>query len=262
MNENQTTSQSLAWKRGFQVLLFAIFAVSITGFFVGLHQTRQASQPAENSWQIPPQQEPVNKSKGAVPIVVDYKELPKSKIGPNRNWQSSFTRLETASPKPPKKAPAEVEIKKALKERADRRAFLGAPPVIPHPITELSSTSCMVCHEKGLVIDNKITPKISHPFYANCTQCHIAVGGKEEPTFLVANSFKGLKTPAKGERSFPKAPPLIPHPTLNSSDCLSCHGPTGTAAFQTTHPERQSCFQCHLKGSPLDRPAFLTSKSE
>ena len=49
------------------------------------------------------------------------------------------------------------------------RAFIGAPPVIPHPTT--MRTKCLACHGQfGLPAIR--TP---HPERVNCRQCHVTI---------------------------------------------------------------------------------------
>jgi cytochrome c-type protein NapB len=155
---------------------------------------------------------------------------------------------------------------RARDQRAGRRAFDGAPPVVPHPITQDSSVACLVCHGAGLEVKDKFASKISHSLYASCTQCHvpgagIGLAGVDaallEP--LAENQFAPATPPLRGNRAWPQAPPTIPHGTRMRSDCLSCHGPRGLFALRTPHPERQACVQCHAPSADLDQHNFLSS---
>ena len=58
----------------------------------------------------------------------------------------------------PTKAPTEAQIRKARAERAKRRAFDGAPPVIPHGVRQRTSASCLACHRKGALVNGKLAP--------------------------------------------------------------------------------------------------------
>jgi cytochrome c-type protein NapB len=37
---------------------------------------------------------------------------------------------------------------------------------------------------------------------------------------------------------------------------MSCHGPNGLFGLRTPHPDRQSCFQCHVPEAGLDQRNF------
>ena len=148
----------------------------------------------------------------------------------------------------------------AVAARAQRRAFDGAPPAIPHDIDQLGRPDCLACHQTGLVIAGRIAPAISHPPYASCTQCHVVArdprgfGGEVPPP---ANGFVGLASPGPGARAWPDAPPTMPHSTWMRSACASCHGVTGLPGIRTTHPQRQSCLQCHAPSAVLDQRSLV-----
>jgi nitrate reductase (cytochrome), electron transfer subunit len=152
----------------------------------------------------------------------------------------------------------------ALAERAGRRAYDGAPPVVPHPVAQQSAAACLACHGPGLVVKDKVASKMSHPLHSNCTQCHVPAAGPQIPVTdpllrvpLAENVFAGSEAPLKGSRAWPQAPPTVPHSTFMRSDCLSCHGPQGLFGLRTPHPERQSCLQCHAPGAGLDQRDFF-----
>lgn len=140
----------------------------------------------------------------------------------------------------------------ALAERAEFRAFFGAPPVIPHEIAEFDSEAvCLTCH--GADAD-EAAPKIPHAHLASCTQCHVVA---ELELFteldLPPNSFAGLAEPVSGRRACRGAPPVIPHSIHMRERCLGCHGSGGRAGMQSSHPERQSCLQCHATTAALNQ---------
>ena len=261
MSEANTASNGSIWNRSLPILLTILLAASFTGYFVGLRETRKATQVAEPDWQQPGNSEQET-TKSSVPRVVSYAKLPKTNLGPNRDWHGRTASLKFPMNPPPKKPADDAAILAALKQRAEIRAFDGAPPAIPHPITQMSSTSCMVCHERGALVNGKTARKMSHPFYASCTQCHVDISGKESGTLMVKNAFTGLKSVRKGQCAFPGAPPEIPHPTFMRNDCLSCHGPTGMAALQSTLPQQRACFQCHVQSNSLEQPSFFTKMRE
>lgn len=136
----------------------------------------------------------------------------------------------------------------SIMQRSLRRAYLGAPPVIPHSILDqTSSDDCMVCHHKGLNSGQLVTPPIPHPYLTNCTQCHVEMKATNAmASYLSDNTFDGLDIPMSGTRAWEGAPPTIPHPLWMRDNCLSCHGETARPGLETTHPWRQSCTQCHV----------------
>lgn len=156
----------------------------------------------------------------------------------------------TASAKPAKSAAA---------DRALRRAFDGAPPVIPHAPMGANCTSCH--NERGVEVPGVgFAPPSPHEAtsgmsaMSRCQQCHVFRNEKAE---FVTNSFAGLlQDLRKGERLYPGAPPVVPHPTFMRENCLACHsGPAAREEIRCSHPERSRCLQCHA--SPGDAPAFV-----
>jgi cytochrome c-type protein NapB len=155
----------------------------------------------------------------------------------------------------PATPPSPAEKRMALAERATRRAFAGAPPVVPHPVdARRGDAACTACHGDGLALGVQAAPRMSHAFMASCTQCHVERHASElTPREAIRSGFTRLDEPEGGERAWPGAPPVIPHGTRMRSDCLSCHGPLGREALRTTHPERASCTQCHAPSAALDQ---------
>lgn len=157
----------------------------------------------------------------------------------------------------------------ALRRRSERRAYDGAPPVIPHPIDQGAYPNCASCHERGMRIGDRVAPMMSHPRYENCYQCHVVSArpmpgpalSEQSPPFL-DNSFVGmlpasLRAPNATEstvlrRWWAGAPPLTPHPTLMRARCESCHGVL-SAGIRSTHPWRQNCLQCHGVSAALNQ---------
>ena len=147
-----------------------------------------------------------------------------------------------------------AEKRYALAMRQKNRAFNGAPPIIPHPISEMSAESCVACHSQGSQTETLRIPRMSHPFLSNCTQCHVGTASPDMPNAMViANHFVGLLAPEGGPRAFAGAPPQMPHASWMRVDCLSCHGQTGYRGLQTTHPWRQNCQQCHAPSSTFEQ---------
>jgi len=144
----------------------------------------------------------------------------------------------------------------SLDARAQRRAYSGTPPVVPHPIDQMSSSSCLLCHAEGLRIGDATAPMIPHEAFSSCTQCH-AEGARKSPGLLSPSAFVGEPEPTHGDRAWQGAPPVIPHSTLMRSTCLSCHGPSGRPGMRTSHPQRNNCIQCHARSAQLNQiPTF------
>lgn len=202
-----------------------------------------------------------------VPGAVAYSKVDWLKEGPNANWQNHLSNL--IQPKPDVSSFTNVtaaERALALQQRAVRRAYDGAPPVVPHPVAQDSSAACLACHGPGFTIKDKVASKISHAHYTSCTQCHVPSVGPQIPTgeivlreHIAGNQFVGLTAPTKGSRAWPGAPPTTPHPTLMRSECMSCHGPQGLFGLRTPHPSRQACVQCHAPNAGLDQRVFAAT---
>ncbi|UJR84144.1 hypothetical protein [Sandaracinus amylolyticus] len=159
---------------------------------------------------------------------------------------------------------SEAERIAALEGRAAMRACDGAPPRIPHAITQLETRNCVSCHAEGVRVGPQVAPAMSHAAYTSCTQCHVVdeapMPGAEralETGPPIATTFVGLASAERGERAWDGAPPQIPHPTRMRERCESCHG-TLAEGLRTTHPWRQSCTQCHAPSAAFDQAPTTT----
>lgn len=149
---------------------------------------------------------------------------------------------------------------RSMEERAELRAFEGAPPVIPHTIADMNIQTCRACHAEGLVAGGLTARMASHAHLANCTQCHVeqvaAPWGEAE---VPANTFVGFRTAGYGgTRAWTGAPPVIPHPVFMRTNCVSCHGEHGYDGWRPDHLSRINCVQCHAPAAEFDQlsPAF------
>ncbi len=134
--------------------------------------------------------------------------------------------------------------------RAARRAYDGAPPVIPH---QNFDSTCTACHNlQGMhVPDVGYAPPSPHEgtmgmsALSRCRQCHVSSTTAER---FVANLFQPLRQDLrKGERLNAWAPPTIPHKIFMRENCVACHtGPAAREPIRTAHPERTRCRQCHV----------------
>jgi cytochrome c-type protein NapB len=193
---------------------------------------------------------------------LSYDELRQQNTGPNRDFRSLISEL-VPHHDPILEVP-DPEVKRAaLATWEARRAYNGAPPVVPHPIAQQSSAACLACHGPGLRVGDLTASRVPHATMTSCTQCHVeqVFQGTIEPAEPVVNGFKGLPAPFEGPRAGPGAPPLVPHSTLMRTECLSCHGPSAPAGLQTTHPERLACLQCHAPSAELNQHARVEEQS-
>ncbi len=194
---------------------------------------------------------------GNVLAAPSYREVDSRMVGPNRQWISTFDSLKQDRPSlfdPVVRTAAMKDA--ALRDRLRTRAFEGAPPVVPHRIEHQSASSCLVCHQNGLKLGDRIATRISHPHYTNCLQCHVEQVGSLPSTVVVhspsghvepiTNTFAGLVRLGPGDRAMPHAPPMIPHTTQMRNDCASCHGLVARPGLRTTHPWLNNCTQCHV----------------
>ena len=238
-----------------ELALAVALTIALVGFFVGV------SDPAEPVLSF--SEASAASATDGTGLAPTYSELPALRRGPNADWSSDLDSL----------APTELLVEgpstdddarqAAVATRSERRAFDGAPPTIPHRIDEGEPPNCLVCHERGATVGDRVASIMSHEPLTNCVQCHSpgdAVAGRDfeggQP--LASNSFAGLAIPIRGERIWDGAPPAIPHTTHMRENCVSCHGPAGREPLQTPHMDRQSCNQCHAQSATLDRrPGFL-----
>lgn len=259
MPNDVDTPETPVTTRATQLFLVAVIGLAFVGFVVGLRQGVPSHQPPD--FEIPPGPERFAEAVPAVP----YAEFDRRFHGPNANWRSILADLQ--QPEIDLFAPPhfdESQREAVIHARAARRAFDGAPPVVPHPIDQMTATSCLACHGDGLFIGAAYAPRMSHELYTNCTQCHVEHWSTDfAQGWTVATLFVGLESPGRGRRAWPGAPPTIPHPTFMRENCMACHGPTGPDPIRSSHPWQANCLQCHAPSATLeqgvidDSPVFL-----
>ncbi len=185
--------------------------------------------------------------------------------------------------------PRSLEIYRGL------RAYPGAPPRIPHGLTdrEFRENLCNSCHARGGFAPRfgAYTPVTPHPEYTDCLQCHAPdamtvglgipeltpdlvcsqchVDPDQPPPSLVSLDWQPMAWPELGQRAMEGSPHWIPHTLQLREDCMACHGgPSALPEIRTTHPERADCRSCHVPVDeaedvftrPLDRPAASTGE--
>jgi cytochrome c-type protein NapB len=148
------------------------------------------------------------------------------------------------------------QYKTQARLRAERRAYDGAPPVIPHATFNMS---CIACHtDQGMFVPNvgyaPATPHLETPGLSrasNCRQCHVF---RDTEAVWVPSGFEGRPQDLRrGPRMYPHAPPVIPHAVFMREACAACHtGPAAREETRCTHPERLRCAQCHVPGLTSD----------
>lgn len=144
----------------------------------------------------------------------------------------------------------EGAVKTAATLRAARRAYDGAPPVIPHARV---GAECTSCHDaRGMDVEGLgFAPPSPHESTAGlssisrCTQCHVY---RLTDELFASNSFVGFPQDLRsGSRLYEGAPPVMPHPVFMRENCQACHsGPAAREEIRTSHPERENCMQCHV----------------
>lgn len=254
-------------KRSFgPMAAFIVMAIAVVGYFVGLQAPMNVTRPQRVEKPTALRNNPsghvdadrrLNAEAGVIPATT-YRDM--VLVTASRKPRASLIDLKPDGDG----LLVEFEIepgekKDALEARARNRAFNGAPPTIPHPIEQRSSTSCVACHGQGVKTASLRIPRMSHQFLANCLQCHV----ESAPQYAAASSFRqntfvGLPAPQAGPRAYPAAPPQIPHTTWMRSDCMSCHGYAGLHGIRTTHPWRQNCQQCHAPSSELEQTLLVS----
>ncbi|TWT66670.1 diheme cytochrome c precursor [Allorhodopirellula solitaria] len=239
------------------IFLSLVIAVAVIGYFVGigdgvpqpdgyyessLVDAELSRTPADDAKLIP---------------AISYAEIADTPMGPTKSWQTMpqalpdadydlYTQIE----------PSEADKEASSKLRASRRAFNGAPPVIPHPVENTTDAACYACHSGGVKMAGMKPSVMSHQFLGNCVQCHapMAPAPFQDVDADVATNFVGLPAPKQGERAYQGAPPTIPHSQWMRENCNACHGgPNGWAGMESTHPWRTNCTQCHAPSATLDQ---------
>lgn len=213
----------------------------------------------------------VASSSGALPAV-NYSEMRRRETGPTSKWEPSleviptdydFQRCITChDPHTTKVNPSHKDKLESLSTRATRRAYNGAPPIIPHAVERTNDAACYACHGHGALVGERVANRMSHGFLVNCLQCHATPPPKPfaHVEAEVATTFTGLPAPTSGERAFSDAPPVIPHSTWMRERCLSCHGgAAGWPGLEVTHRWRANCLQCHASSAELDQAVAASS---
>jgi cytochrome c-type protein NapB len=242
------------------IVVAIVFTVSLSGFFIGMRQTvRETGQDVEYT-EIHPEE-----THHSVQTAVDYKDIAQAGFGPNSQFKSQLSKLRRSPGSEAYPHPLFATETELRAKRESRRAYDGAPPIVPHPIAQDNAASCLQCHKQATMIGDVIAPGISHPEYTSCTQCHVSSQGlgsrwnTAKFDLHTGNRFAGDYEKKAGLQAYPDAPQTIPHRIHMRQNCISCHGELGTSPIRTPHPERQSCTQCHVPGNSVDQRNFAES---
>ncbi|APQ16761.1 multiheme c-type cytochrome [Maribacter hydrothermalis] len=176
--------------------------------------------------------------------------------------------------------PVDENHQRSLETYYDNRAYVGAPPSIPHPVKEERSfggNTCIQCHQNGGFVAkfNAYAPVTPHPEMVNCRQCHVTKNTTNTFTDVVSaasqsTGFVKVAAPKVGKganNAMPGSPPMMPHTLQMRENCISCHaGPSAPKEIRVSHPERINCRQCHLPITPaqstVDASTFLRQFDE
>jgi cytochrome c-type protein NapB len=147
--------------------------------------------------------------------------------------------------------PAESNRKRTLAVFYARRAYPGAPPIIPHAVEDhpTSGRTCLACHAGGGWVPgfNAYAPVTPHPEQTSCRQCHVP---EETRRVFQPTGWQTVAPPALRRAAMAGSPPPIPHSLPMRENCLACHaGPGAVDELRTSHPERAGCRQCHALGA-------------
>lgn len=149
--------------------------------------------------------------------------------------------------------PIDENHQRSLSDYYKNRAFHGAPPSIPHPVTNersMGENTCLKCHQNGGFVEKfkAYAPVAPHPEMINCRQCHVP---QHTEQLFKGTDFYKAEAPKVGVNNVLEgSPPVIPHQIQMHENCLSCHaGPGVPKEIRVTHPERINCRQCHVSNN-------------
>lgn len=246
------------------VFLSFVIAFAVVGFFVGIGNGVPKSSGLNETSLGDRALHPAAASDAKLIPAVSYAEIASTPMGPTKPWQATPQVL----PKSDydlyaKIKPNEIEKEASLHLRSSRRAFNGAPPIIPHPVENTTDAACYACHANGVKLAGLKASVMSHQFLGNCLQCHAPMAPTpfQNVDASVETSFVGLPAPKWGKRAHQGAPPTIPHSQWMRENCHACHGgPNGWAGMESTHPWRTNCTQCHAPSATLDQAIPVESE--
>lgn len=252
-------------RRVVAMLLTGVIGLAMVGFVVGINQRVPRQDDSPDALHPQESTNAVVESSVAMPAA-RYSEMRRMENGPTSKWEPTLQQIHSVydyqrcitchDPHTLKIHPSDEDKQRSLATRSARRAFNGAPPVIPHAVEQTDDAACFACHGQGARVGDRVANRMSHRFLVNCLQCHAEPAPKpfDDLETPVANTFVGLSTPSSGDRAFPGAPPVIPHSTWMRENCLSCHGGVaGWPGLEVTHRWRTNCVQCHAVSAAFEQ---------
>lgn len=250
--ENPVASAPPGWVA--HTVLACVGGIAIAGVLLGFYD--KVAPPRQPDYTL--SHHDAQENNRPVPRALTYSQMRNANLGPNAAWESAWPTQHDDPTQYYDAAPADAQSRQAANDqRAQRRAYNGAPPVVPHAIDQQNAASCLVCHGQGMKVGDVVAPRMSHQTYTNCTQCHVESVNRSLPPTTGPRAadtlFRGLGAPGPGERAWPGAPPTIPHTTWMRENCTSCHGTLADKGLMTSHPWRGNCVQCHAPSAELDQ---------
>lgn len=227
-----------------RLILVGVLALALIGYVVGLRAGVPDGPPGLDTASAAPA---TTDARPAIDVP-SYADVGSGVLRAHEGLETWAAMSAALRAKPTKPSTDMASRLDSLATRSERRAFNGAPPVIPHAAYTLDDRSCLACHGQDLQVGARTAKGLPHPHLSNCTQCHVPGA----PAFLAGqggvladNAWVGIAAPKQGKRATPGAPPAVPHTLQMRNNCLACHGQHGWPGMQTSHPERSSCLQCH-----------------
>lgn len=161
------------------VLLASTIAVAGVGFLTATREppTRRGYlSPTDGSASSTP-------TPGATPRAPRQAEMARARQAPRtEELRAAFAHLGDV----PRNPDGTMRLDAAEASRLDAlgrelRAYPGAPPMVPHAVDQRGMPACLVCHENGLRIGDRIAPRMQHEERASCLQCHAPPSGLRRP---------------------------------------------------------------------------------
>ena len=148
------------------VVVTAAIAIACVGFLSGIREVE--GQPPESSPVAAPRSSDVSDAQS-------YSELREHRRGLNGAlYTGAIDRLgKMSSGMPPLGEENAEDRRRTIADRAGQRAYVGAPPLIPHAIDQRAVPNCLSCHQNGAMVAGRKAPLISHRPLGSCTQCHV-----------------------------------------------------------------------------------------
>ena len=178
--------------RGTTILFSGVIAIAVIGYFVGIRDgvpREDYSETAAQSIDVLAEQADPESEKAiaaeairldgselAIPAAA-YSEMRQTELDSLSRSTPSLERIHSGNeyqqcischnPHTAEVKPNEQDKLRSLAIRASRRAFNGAPPVIPHAIEGTNDAACYACHGEGALVGQRVANRMSHGPLAN-----------------------------------------------------------------------------------------------